>query len=344
MERRLPVGKKSRLRRYVLIALAWLVASAALLPGTSQAATPVAAPPAIFDYPNAKLGAFVALDEHNGLHERRAHLRFERKWKRQSDFIREFVDWNEPKLFTHAEKRLARGGRTVVVSWSSYTHKGGVRWEDVASGTYDTLIDQRAQEITDFGHPVAFTFQHEPDNQIDREGQPRAGTPAQYCDAYRHVIDRFRADGVKNATYGEILMAFTADRGLADDYYCGANYVEYLGVDGFNWFGCQHPTGPWTMPSDIFKEFYAWGSTFDVPLIVSEWGTGEDLSTPGRKADWIAAFQAMMKTMPKMKAALIFNSGNNPGCARYSDTSKSSQKAFVQMGKDPYFAHTTAEG
>jgi hypothetical protein len=334
---------RTRGRRLLPIATAVLVCFGPFVPGPSQASTPAgeasASGPPIFDYPDARLGAFVALDEHNGFKELAAHRKFEKKWKRKSDFIREFVEWDEPTLITRAEKKLAAGGRTLVLSWSSYEHKGGIRWEEVASGKYDALIDQRAQEVKAFKRPMAFSFQHEPDNQIDREGEPRAGTPAQYCDAYRHVIDRFRAAGVTNATYGVILMAYTADRGRGDQYYCGDDYVEFLGVDGFNWYLCQHPTGPWRMPNDIFKEFYEWGSTYDLPLIISEWGTGEDPAVPGRKAEWITALRTTLKTMPGIKAAMIYNSGTNPGCERYSDTSKSSQRAFIKMGADPYFTH-----
>jgi hypothetical protein len=345
----------------VLAAFACLLPLASLAPVSASAAAPrpvqaavasaptaLAAPVAedsgdradnIFDYPRSRLGAFVALDEHNGFKERKAHLGFERKWKRPSDFIREFVEWDEPTLFTKAQRRLAADGREIILSWNSYEHSGGVRWEDVVSGAHDELIDARAEEIIDFGHPIAFTFQHEPDNQIDQPDRRRAGTPEDFCNAYRYVLDRFDAAGVTNATYGIILMAWTPARGHGDRYFCGEDYVEFLGVDGFNWFGCQHPVGPWRMPRQIFTDWYEWASTsYDLPLVIAEWGTGEDPDDRGRKADWITEFGEMVKDWPEVKAALIFNSGRNPGCERYSDTSRSSQRAFIKLGADPYFA------
>lgn len=291
----------------------------------------------VFDYPQAKLGAFVALDEHNGTKERAAHLGFERKWKRQEAFLRSYVNWDEPKFFTSAQRKLAADGRTIVLSWSSYEHRGGVRWEDIADGQYDAMIDERAAEIIDFGHPIAFNFQHEPDNQVDRPEGLRAGTPRDYCNAYKHVIGRFRAAGVQNATYGVILMAWSARSGNASKYVCGGKTVEYLGVDGFNWYGCEFPDGPWRMPDDIFGPWLDWASDYDLPVIIAEWGTGEDSAVPGRKAEWITAMGQLVKDHPQVKASLIFNAAFTPACPRYSDTSRSSQRAFVRMGADPYF-------
>src|SRR4051812_44578636 len=110
MDRRPAPRNTKSARRLLSIATASLVGLAPFVPTSSQASATIdqaAAPaPAIFDYPNARLGAFVALDEHNGFKERKAHQKFEKKWHRKSDFIREFVEWDEPKLFTKAEKQL----------------------------------------------------------------------------------------------------------------------------------------------------------------------------------------------------------------------------------------------
>jgi hypothetical protein len=240
-------------------------------------------------------------------------------------------------LFTPAEATLADEGRTMLLSWSPYGHGGGVRWSEIAAGRYDAEIDARAAEMIAFGHPVVFTLQHEPDNQVDLPEGDRAGTPTEFCNAYRRVVDRFRAAGVTNATYGVILMAWTALTGDPEEFYCGDDYIDYLGVDGYNWYGCVQPDGPWRMPVEIFGDWYEWARTHDKPLVIAEWGTGEDPRLKGRKAHWIRSLRVMVKGWPEIKAALIFNAATNPNCPRYSDTSRSSQRAFVRMGADRYF-------
>ena len=318
--------------------LAWLV----LATSVPALASPAAASTVdgLFDHPGAKQGAYLSMDTHNGTDELSAYRRFETRWGRRAEMVRVFTTWNQPSLFTPAQKAMAAEGRTLVVSWNSWDRGTGIRWSEVASGAHDAMIDARAKEVKELGQPILFTFQHEPENWTDTLTAQRAGTSEDFCRAYRHVVQRFRAAQVTNASYGEIMMAWTAARGKAEYYYCGDDVVDWLAADGYNWYGCSSPSGPWRMPEAVFDPWYTWASGHHKPLVIAEWGTGEDVEVPGRKGAWIDALSTMLKNRPAIKGAIIFNSGRNKNCPRYSDTSPSSQAAFVAMGADPYFAPT----
>jgi hypothetical protein len=326
----------------VLVRRAALLACLVVATSVPALASPAAASTVdgLFDHPGAKQGAYLSMDAHNGTDELSAYRRFETRWGRRAEMVRVFTSWNQPALFTPAQKTMAAEGRTLVLSWNSWDRGTGIRWSEVASGAHDAMIDARAQEVKDFGHPLLFTFQHEPENWTDTLTKQRAGTSADFCRAYRRVVERFRAAQVTNASYGEIMMAWTALRGKAEYYYCGDDVVDWLAADGYNWYGCSTPSGPWRMPQTVFDPWYTWASGHDKPLIIAEWGTGEDIEVPARKGEWIDALNTMLRNRPAIKGAIIFNSGRNKSCPRYSDTSPSSQAAFVAMGADPYFAPT----
>ena len=176
-------------------------------------AAPAAADlPGVLTRPGATQGAFVSLDAHNGLDELRAYRDFEQRWGRRADLVRVFADWAQPELFSPAQKTLAREGRTLLVSWGSWAKGTGTPWRQVASGAHDALIDRRAAQVKALGRPVLFTFQHEPENWVTDPARA-AGTPAEYCGAYRRVVQRFRAAGVTNASHGIVMMAWSSTRG-----------------------------------------------------------------------------------------------------------------------------------
>src|SRR5207248_129768 len=146
------------------------------------------------------------------------------------------------------------------------------------------------------GAPAIFVFEHEPEGEV---GQ--SGTTTDFVNAYRHIHDRFAADGVTNLTYGLVLLATTFGAGKADPYYPGDGYVDLLGADGYNWYQCPGRSDPWTSFHDVFTAFYSYGLGKGKPMFVSEWGSNEDSTTPGRKGQWITDAATTLKTWPQVK-------------------------------------------
>jgi hypothetical protein len=222
-------------------------------------------------------------------------------------------------------------GTTPLLSWqTSLLGEPIVTWRDVAAGQYDADIDERAAGIIAFGAPMFFVFHHEPEGE---------GDPAEFVAAYRHVHDRFVADGVTNVTYGWILMSSTFRQGEADQWYPGDDYVDIVGVDGYNWYGCPGRTDPWKSFTDVFSDFYDFGLSKGKPMMIGEWASTEDPDVPGRKADWITDAAATLKTWPQIKVISWFDMGIEFGsqCDWWVDSTPSSLAAYAAMGADPYF-------
>lgn len=318
-----------------------VIAAATLLSATVTAAltSPAGAIPAsvaVASWPEegALFGAFVSVDAHTGPSREAAWSKFEAQAGRQMDVDRVFKQWDEPCV-NASDQASAAAGRTLLISWTAKRRNGAgyESWARIASGEVDDLIDTCAAALNSLGTTVEFTFQHEPETNT---GSLRAGTPADYIAAYRHVVDRMRLNGV-NARFVPIFMAITARQGKMSTWYPGNNWADGVGFDGYNWYGCVAPNGPWVTPSFVFQAAYNFTLQVGKPMVIAEWGTGEDPAVVGRKARWINDLSAMVKSRPNIVEVNIYNSGRNKHCPRYADTSPSSQAAFVAMGADPYF-------
>ena len=113
-----------------------------------------------------------------------------------------------------------------------------------------------------------------------RSGPRYLGSPAQFVAAWRHVYDMFQARGVSNARFVWAPIAANYATGVAQSFYPGNRYVDWIGADGYNWYPGR-PGSKWTTFGDIFAAFYAWAAPRGKPLIVAETGAQEDPAVPG---------------------------------------------------------------
>jgi hypothetical protein len=284
----------------------------------------------------AYFGAFVPPDPHNGPDRRTALLDYEAMVGRPMAIERVYYLWNEVWP-TDDDVWSAAMGRILYISWNASPDDGsGCRkWADIAAGVYEADIDAQASRIKAFPYNFFFSFHHEPTTAPP--GHKSCGTPDDYKKAWRYIHARFAADGVTNVTYSITYTAQNFARGKADDYYPGNGIIDTIAADGYNWFGCQFHQGPWREFQEIFQPFYDFGVEHDKPLIVAEYGTGEDPDVVGRKGQWFTNAAETMKNWPLLKGVTYFNVGNGgTSCDRYVDSTESSLGGFTAFGADPY--------
>jgi plastocyanin len=299
---------------------------------------PAAVKPPGLPQTGAQFGAYIQVNSTwTGPDRRTAQLNVEAAANRTFGIDRQFYRWDDVWP-TADDTWSAASGRTLILSWGSARNGGSfVRWADIAAGVYDATIDQQATNIINFGYPFWFVFHHEPQNGPPGGGS--YGTPAEFIAAWKHIRDRFTADGVTNIRYLLVLFASTFQNGQADLYYPGDQYTDAVGADGYNWYQCG---GPWQSVQQVFKEFYNWGLAHRKPLIVAEWGTGEDPADPLRKGQWFTDALPTFEAWPEIKAISYYDTGKNPLCLRWittpnNDPAGPSATAFAGIGVDPYF-------
>ena len=215
-------------------------------------------------------------------------------------------------------------GRTPMVSWTGQ----GTTAAAIASGSDDANIARVADAVKALGGRVLVRFAYEMDQP--RSGPRYLGSPAQFIAAWRHVYDVFQARGVSNARFVWAPIAANYATGVAQSFYPGNRYVDWIGADGYNWYPGR-PGSKWTTFGDIFAAFYAWAAPRGKPLIVAETGVQEDPAVPGRKAAWFADAAAWICSHSAIRAVSYFDGISPKGYDFRVDTSSASFDAWRTM-------------
>jgi hypothetical protein len=287
------------------------------------ATTAPTAPPA--PVTGVLLGASTSAEFHSLDAEKSAVQSLEQQIGRTLDIDHNFYTWDQP-FPTDVERWDLQAGRIPMISWNGR----GPTTAQIAAGQYDDLITQRAKATKALRQPVLIRWFWEMDGNKKAD---YAGTPDQYIAAWRHIVELFRKQGADNVRWVWCPNASAFNSGLAQQFYPGADFVDWTCADGYNWApgraGDQYRSF-----HDIFAGFYAWASLQNKPIMVGEFGVQE--RNPGEKAQWINdARQAIKTDFPLMRAVIYFNS--NKDYDWRLTTSDSAMEAFRQMANDPWF-------
>ncbi len=278
--------------------------------------------------PNGTLfGAYV---EPSGDSLKAAVVRLEQALGRTLAINEIYIHFTWPMPLSLARWDLNRG-TIPLISW------GKVSAAQVASGAYDSLIRQRALQLKSLRRPVLLRWFAEMDGARNAY---LAGPPATYIAAWRRIHAIFDRVGATNVSWVWCPNAGGFASGRAQRYYPGAQYVNWIGADGYNW-GPDRPRTPWRTFGAIFSAFYRWGRATGKPLIVGEYGTVE--GRPGAKARWFRQAAAVLSTtMRAIRAVVYFDSLHEDFGTLWFNwrvtSSASSLAAFRAFARTPYFA------
>lgn len=332
-------------RRPLLLALVLAVACTSVPEGATSATpsvVPVTSKARIAPLTNFVFGA--RAKPRGAQDQKQAITALEKALGRRLDGDRVFRRWDHafPTPYVEWTRDL---GRTVFVSVRARRVNGGlVTWRSIANAAPGTSLHREmvrwGQGLRSFGSPVYVTFHHEPDGETSRPN----GTPHEFVQAWRAFHDVVEAQGATNVIWLWTLTAAAfsevGSRG-ADAWYPGDSYVDHVGADGYNWFGCRsgRSGGQWRTFREIFDPARRWTEAHPGKrLFAPEWGSQEDPAKPDRKSEWIA--DALMTLREPAWAnwggMLYFHSEDPPEqfanpCEWWVDSSLSSLRAFKAM-------------
>ncbi len=155
--------------------------------------------------------------------------------------------------------------------------------DQINRGQLDDYIDQFAQQVQEYGHPVIIRFGHE----MNGNWYPWGQRPEEYIQAYRRVVQIFRDRQITNASWMWSVNATTVPwepiSQSVDRFYPGADFVDIVGIDGFNFGNDQ-----WTSFANIFQAAYSHltNQYSQHPIVISETASSE---LGGSKSGWIEA-------------------------------------------------------
>ncbi|CAF1136851.1 unnamed protein product [Rotaria sp. Silwood1] len=137
--------------------------------------------------------------------------------------------------------------------------------------------------------------------------------PQDYILAWHHIHDIFSNKSLDSTRLQWIWCVNNADVGnyTAEDYWVGDSYVDWIGVDGYNW-GATQSWSTWLSPNQIFSDMISRVRLLSStkPLCISEYGTTSkrigNVSDTQSKNDWLNEFCAYMNNT-QIQMAPYFN-------------------------------------
>jgi endoglucanase len=233
------------------------------------------------------------------------------------------------------EERDLANGRIPLVSWR------GTTLSTIISGSTDAMIKARARGLKALAVPVFLRWGWEMNgDQYPWDGAHnndfgQTDGPAKYVAAWRHIHDLFMSEGATNVVWVWAPNNADVPRKAWNswrNYYPGDAYVDWVGIDGYNW-GVTRSWSSWTSFASLFKPVYHdYAAT--KPIMIAETSSAE---LGGSKAQWIDDAHAAIKTLfPSIHAFIWFDVlKENDWRVNSSEPSLASYRA---VAADPYFA------
>jgi hypothetical protein len=283
--------------------------------------------------------------------------------------------WGEQTFPKENMELIARYGAVPLVFWSPWDRPyaeglGPDKYSltSIIAGEHDAYMDMWADAARELGWPMIVSFANEANGSwfpwsgehygggkllsIDTADDDRPAVyhyegPETFIKAFRHVVDRVRARGAKNVQFVLHLMEYSDPQeewNLAEHYYPGADYVDWLGL---SLYGAQFHSDDWAPFFPLFDWPYTELTLINPenpkPIMVCEWGCGE-LPDKGNKAQWIRdGFKWMKDTVkyPRVKACVFWHERWQNDDGLYSNlhvnSTPESLQAYREGVGDPFF-------
>jgi hypothetical protein len=248
-----------------------------------------------------------------------------------------YLDWSDD--FT---PEIARGfqsqGAIPELDWQPQDNGNGISFNDVTAGKYDGYINNFARATRSLGSPIRINLAPEVNGNWEPWGIGNNGNnPDNFKAFYRYVVNKFRAQGASNVSW---IFApnihYWGESASYADLYPGDSYVDFTGLDGYNW-GTTQSWSSWQSFSDIFRSSYNdITSVSSKNVIITEFASTE---VGGNKAQWILdMFRDVRGSFPRISGITWFN--ENKETDWRINSSDASMEAFKNGANGNYDANS----
>jgi Glycosyl hydrolase family 26 len=221
-------------------------------------------------------------------------------------------------------------GRVPLVSWQ------GASLDAINGARYDSLVRQRALEIRQLGAPVFLRWGWEMNGNWYAHAGPvnMPDGPRKFVAAWRRIYRIFASVGASNVVWVWCPNASSVPNEGWNSwrkYYPGDAYVDWVGIDGYNW-GSTQPGSTWQSLSEIIEPIYR-DYASRKPIMVAETASAE---AGGDKSAWIrSAGAALVRDFPALKAFVWFEVAKETDWR--AESSPAALSAFRSLVGSPYF-------
>lgn len=177
-------------------------------------------------------------------------------------------------------------------------YASSITLHDIADGHYDSFVSRFAEGAAAFGRPLFVRFLHEFNGGWYSWGGPRNGyDTALYVDAWRRVVSIARESGASNIhwTWSPNAIGGLPEpdgQNAIERYWPGDEFVDWIALDGYNFYPFFEGPQPLRSFDEIFRETYerCAALTCRARFMIGEFASGE-YEAPGTdipdKSAWI---------------------------------------------------------
>lgn len=205
-------------------------------------------------------------------------------------------------------------------------------WASIAAGDHDAYLRKVGRRLADYGAPVLFSFNQEPEQELER-GSSVAGSAKDFAAAYRHVHDVVVAAGAHNVRFVWWVMGSMGHTAWYPDLYPGDGYVDWVSYDPYDFNTC-HRTDPET-PAQSVLPFLHWLERSKLgdgkPVMLSEFG-----SNGSARGDWYRGLGELVRKTTRIRGLISFDS-SVAGCDTRVTSTDDNWSGFRSIATDPYF-------
>ena len=204
---------------------------------------------------------------------------------------------------------IDRHDATAIVSLELWSWHGGRAQRylpAINQGDHDEAFRRWARDAKADGRRVLLRFGFE----FNGDWFTWSGKPAAYIEAWRRIHRIFREVGARNVEWvwsPNVVSCPDTPENDMHQYYPGDDFVDWIGVDGYN-FGDHHDEWhDWTSFEGVFG-----GTLRDLakrypskPQMIAEFGSAP--GKPGAQAAWIRDAHRALRDHALVKAVIWFN-------------------------------------
>lgn len=243
------------------------------------------------------------------------------KLQRRVDIVNWYQNWSDrpgedwvSRVQPSVISAVTGSGRTPLLTWEPWVAAAGAdqprfTLRKIAEGEFDAYIAAWADGLRDTGTEIYLRPMHEMNGDWYPWGATVNGnTPARYVAAWRRMHDIFVDRGATNVRWVWCPLPYSIPHTPAnalERYYPGADYVDVLSLDGYNWGSLRPEYGGWQSFSQIFKGAYErLAKLGPQPIWIAEVGT---VSNGGDKAEWVRDMWRTAARWNRLKAIVWFD-------------------------------------
>jgi mannan endo-1,4-beta-mannosidase len=182
---------------------------------------------------------------------------------REPNIVLYYSSWGEPFSTTFARAALKHGA-TLLAD----VDPTSASCASIAAGQQDAYLTSYAQSVKSFGKPVIISFGHEMNGNWYPWGWTHT-PPADFVQAWRHVVDVFRDVGADNVTWLWTVNSVDPTEGPIADYWPGADYVTWVAFDAYYYFAYDDFSGVFDGTIAAIRQ------VTNKPILIGETGVGE---------------------------------------------------------------------